>query len=586
MRLSIPSFLSPENRTMRSTRVVFTPLVVILGASLLCPPLSGQGSPSATPTLSVYTREVAVDVNVTDAKGNAIHALTRDNFTVLEDGKPMTLRSFREHRGDKPEADAAAGPALPVNTFSNASVPGSDVPLYVLMLDSLDTPVATQSIVRQNMVEFVDKVPAGTRFAVFSLSAAGQLTLVQGFSSDAALLKKSIKSHKFDVQIPSLEDGGQDPATNTSMDMTKMNKRTEKPEPTEKIDMNQECNHAAAREQYTVSAMMEIARYLSGVPGRKNLIWYSGGFPSRMKDKQGTICYESREDLRAMDGMMEHAHVHVYPVDPRALDIMAKEGPESRIARLQTQEHLMMEEIAAATNGKTFYNNNDLAGAATQAIDTGSNYYSMSYSPTNQVWDTRARRVSVQVDRPDVTLLYRKGYHAVEPGTTLSGRPVDKATPAQAAMMRGSLQPTEVLFHVTAVPAAATDATLAVGNKPDPKAMKPPYRHLTLLYNIDASGIEFDQGTDGNYQGKFEFAVNVFDPGNGKMINSNAMVAQPNLPADTYQSMLSGGVKVKQEIDLPATGEYILRVGVHDMTNDHVGAVEIPVSVIVAASHP
>jgi VWFA-related protein len=569
---------------MRSTTVALTLSVLVLSGLFCCPALTAQGSATDTPTVRVYSREVAVEVNVTDAKGGAVHGLTKDSFTVLEDGKPMSLRSFREHRSDQPEPAlvVTAGTAFPANTFSNTSVPGSDVPLYILMLDALDTPVATQSIVQKNMIDFVDKVPSGTRFAVFSLSATGQLALVQGFTADSTLLKKAIKSHKFDLQIPPLEDGGQDTTTSANMNTN----RGSRPEGQERVDLTMECNHAAARGQYTVSAMTEIARYLSGIPGRKNLIWYSGGFPFRMKDKQGSVCYDLREDVRVADGMMEHAHVHIYPVDPRALDIVAKDGLESRIARVQTQEHLAMEAIAQETDGKTFYNNNDLAGAAIQAIDTGSNYYSLTYTPTNQVWDTRARRISVQVDQPGLNLLYRHGYHAVQPGMTLSGKPVDKATPAQAAMMRGSLQPTEIMFHVTAVPAAATDATLAAGNKADAKEMKPPYRHLTLLYNIDIAGIQFDQTADGSYQGKFEFAVNVFDPGNGKLINSNVMAAQPTLSAEAYQSMLSNGAKVKQEIDVPATGEHILRVGVHDLTNDHVGAVEIPVSAIGAASDP
>ena len=44
--------------------------------------------------------------------------------------------------------------------------------------------------------------------------------------------------------------------------------------------------------------------------------------------------------------------------------------------------------------------------------------------------------------------------------------------------------------------------------------------------------------------------------------------------------MLASGAKLRQEIDVPATGEYILRVGVHDLTTDRVGAIEIPTSAI------
>ena len=33
------------------------------------------------------------------------------------------------------------------------------------------------------------------------------------------------------------------------------------------------------RVQMTLEAMQQLARYLSGIPGRKNIIWFSGSFP-------------------------------------------------------------------------------------------------------------------------------------------------------------------------------------------------------------------------------------------------------------------------------------------------------------------
>ena len=33
------------------------------------------------------------------------------------------------------------------------------------------------------------------------------------------------------------------------------------------------------REQYTLNAFDTLARYLVGIPGRKNVIWFSGSFP-------------------------------------------------------------------------------------------------------------------------------------------------------------------------------------------------------------------------------------------------------------------------------------------------------------------
>jgi hypothetical protein len=110
--------------------------------------------------------------------------------------------------------------------------------------------------------------------------------------------------------------------------------------------------------------------------------------------------------------------------------------------------------------------------------------------------------------------------------------------------------------------------------------MKPPYRHVSLSYNIDLSGIQFDQTSEGNYHGQFEYAVDVYDSGNGNLLNSSDMAVRPNLPPAVYQSMVNTGAKVRQEIDLPAKGDYVLRIGVHDLTTDHVGAIEIPLSSI------
>lgn len=565
--------------------------LILAAASLYCPaalaqtsaPPAAAPSPSAPPALTVYSREVIVDINVTDAKGNPVHGLTRDDFTVLEDGRQVSPRSFREHRSDETtELPAAVEPSLPPNTFTNAGPPESARPLNILLLDSMDTPLANQSMVQKQATSFVEKLAPGTRVAVFGLSATGQLSMLQGFTTDTQLLKAALKSKVLGMQVPNLEDAGQDPNTDAGLntDLGLDTKKAAQPPPP-RLDLNVECNHIAVRGAYTTGAFTQIARYVSGMPGRKNLIWYTGAFPNRMRDRQGDLCADITEQLGEAEGLLDHSHVSVYPIDSRAMDIQAKNDPTSRIVKLQAVEHLSMEGIAEATGGKAIYNTNDLAAAAAQALDAGSNYYTITYTPPNQIEDTRRRTISVKIDRPDVNLTYNHGYHALPPNTALrTGKPIDRATPMQTAMMRGALQPSEILFHVNVAPAAATETSLPPGNTPDPKAMKPPYRRLSLSYLIDLGEIQFDASPDGNYHGQFEYAVCVYDPHDGKMLNSSEMAARPALPPAVYQSMLANGVKVHQEIDVPAKGDYVLRIGVHDPTTDRVGAVEIPMSSI------
>jgi VWFA-related protein len=550
--------------------------------------LIAQAAPAPLPptaTLQVNAREVEVDINVTDAKGNFVRGLTLDKFTVLEDGRQMYPRSFREHRSDQEQAEpaTAAKPSLPPNTFANTVAPESTRPLNILLLDSLDTPVASQSIVKQRMLDFVDKMTAGTRVAVFSLSPSGQLSVVQGFTADPELLKSALKSKKLNLGISTLEDTGQDVHVDMSSSMfegQQTNQSTTQPPPTEHYDQDVECMHAAERGEYTLTAMNQIARYLSGVPGRKNLVWYTGLFPAWMSNKHGQNCYDLRRDIDAAEGLLAHSHVYVYPVDSRALDILAKNPPNSIIVQRLNVEHLEMEAVAESTGGKAIYNTNDLAGAAAKAIDAGTNYYTILYTPPNQTMDTRRRSITVKVDQPDLTLDYRHYYHATPPGILVNGKVVERATPLQTAMLHGTLQPTEILFRVGVTPAAGSDAILPPGSNADPKAMKPPYRHLTLNYNIDINGIQFDSSPEGSYHGQFEYAAMVYDNSDGKTVNSSVMVAKPNVPPAVYQSMLDSGANLRQEIAVPAKGDYILRIGVHDLTTDHVGAIEIPVSEI------
>jgi hypothetical protein len=109
--------------------------------------------------------------------------------------------------------------------------------------------------------------------------------------------------------------------------------------------------------------------------------------------------------------------------------------------------------------------------------------------------------------------------------------------------------------------------------------MKPPYRRLSVAYDVNANTLDFNQSPDGAYHPQFEYAVNVYD-NEGRLLNSSTLAAKPILPPTAYQSMLANGIKLHQDIDVPAKGDYILRIGLHDLTTDHVGALEVPTTSI------
>jgi VWFA-related protein len=578
--------LSPPTRIL---------LAVALSATLApaqSKPNQVQSTPSPTgPQYTIKTRAplTIVDVIVTDAAGHPVHGLTQSDFTLLENNQEMHPNSFEEHRTDETltAVPNLTQQNLPPNTFTNAAPsPQKPAPPAILVIDNLNTPAQAQQQVTQRLLDFAHKMPPGTQMAVFLLTT--HLAILQGFTSDPALIEAALNNKKATAQESPIAD----PSTAAAGESTEV-----------QGDQN------SLRGQYTLAAMRQIARMASGIPGRKNLIWFTGAFPALFPPAPDpyafppTFCsppmtpdncsestiYDFEADLRSATGLLANAHVAVYPIDSRGIQIpdppvIAPSSTTKMTNRMNLRfaEHATMDTVAEDTGGKAVYNSNDFVGAVLDAVDTGSNFYTLTYAPTNQTLDTRFRTIKVTVDKPGLHLTYRNGYYAVPPNTLPNGKPIETVTPMQSALMRGGLPATQILFKVQVVPSSATETILPANNEPDPKQMKPPYRRLSIAFVIDVHGIQFTVGPDSNYRGSFEYGVRVYNADGDEIVNSVSKSVAPILLPAVYHSMLTGGANAHQEIAIPATGNYFLRIAVHDLITDHIGALEIPTSSLTA----
>jgi len=534
------------------------PLIIAAAIALTAAPLAARDRaefsaiqpPSAdtAPTLKVFSRETWVDVTVTDDRGNPVHGLTRDDFTILEDGQPMNANSFAEHRTDlaQPAPPKPVRETLPPNTFSNLDPAPSDGPINILLFDSSNTPAMTQYVVQRQMLDFVNSAPPGTRLAVIRLTY--HLTIIQGITTDRELARAAIASDKITPGDFSLEDSGQDPGH---------------VDPPETANREFRDGGADIRGEYTVTIMKQLARFLSGMPGRKNLIWFTGFSPEAAFHG----AFKSEVDLLA------RSHVAVSAIDPR--------GPCG--TALWCAEQAAMGDMADQTGGR-FFASRDVATPVAQILNQGSNFYALTYTPTDKaVTSGQFRNITVKVNRPGLHLTYRPGYYATDPTRSLTNMKLPpQPTAMQAAMERGGLEPTQILFKVRLDPAASTTTALTAGSQPNAKKMKPPYRSITVSYSIDIDSIAFSRAGDGRYHADFEFGAMVYNA-DGDLVNTASMHVRPVLSAAAYQSMLKDGAKAYQNIDVPANGDYTLRIGVHDLASDHVGALEVPTSALAAA---
>jgi VWFA-related protein len=573
-------------------------------------PTQPPAADSTTPKYVIQTQVplVVLDVVVNDASGHPVRGLTAADFTLLEGGQPMTPKSFEEHRADQapPVQATPVNLDLGTNVFTNFTSAPNNGPLNVLLLDALNTPVADQMVVRQQMFDYLKNLPSGTHMAVFGLTS--HLLMLQGFTTDPALLK-AILSGKTNLPTPSsLLIRQQDVDSNQAV----LDQISEIGTDGMVADMQQfqsytGTDQTSIRIQDTLAAMNVLARYLSGLPGRKNLIWFSGSFPFNIMPDSSTenpfgAAANFSDDVQATADLMARAQVAVYPIDARGLFSNPALGPatggtnqkksglppsmsDAKFFIQTTDDHGTMQMMADQTGGKAFINTNGLKDAAQQAIDNGSNYYTLTYTPTNLKLDGSYRKVHVNIDRPGLQLFYRHGYYADDPNTAPQGQKVLPVSAMQTAMMRGGPGPAQILFKAQIIPSPATEANVSVGSKANLKLMNPPYRHLAIHYAADVRDFAFGVTPDGVYHGSIEYAAVLYNS-DGAVLNVTSNVIRPDFPEATYQVMLKNTLRLHLDLEVPVSGDYFLRIGIHDLASDRVGAVEVPLSSIKLGSAP
>ena len=183
---------------------------ILLALALLTLPATPQ-----TPTLKVYSRETIVDVTVTDAKGNPVHGLKKEDFTLKEDNKPQPIRSFHEYATQP----IPPPPKLPPNVYTNLQPPPPSSAVNILFLDftnaapvvpfeyrtisaggpDLARAMGDQRREKQDATKYLQTMPPGTRVAVLGASAPGTLRVVQGLTSDPALLSAAIDTMEYNI---------------------------------------------------------------------------------------------------------------------------------------------------------------------------------------------------------------------------------------------------------------------------------------------------------------------------------------------------------------------------------------------------
>jgi len=599
---------------------------LVLATSAAQAPQPTQGAATQQPSATIHSSAqlVVVDVVVTDKNHNPVHGLKASDFTLAEETVPQVVKHFEEHTA-LTAADATKFPAMPTmppGVFTNFTPQPVNGAVNILLLDVLNTPLKDQMFVHQQLLAYLNAAPAGTRIAIFGLT--NRLVMLQGFTSDPTVLKAIASSRRGYAASPLLDDavGGSGIQNSVADDMEDSGADATAVANLRQFDAQMQSFQLQLRAKYTLDAMSQLARYLSGIPGRKNLIWFSASFPiSILPDTTGNFSdpfaavADSEEEFRETVNLLARSQVAVYPIDARGLfnsQVFSAAttrnyatGNPSRLTQDlnkfssdSASEHATMQEMADATGGHAFYNTNGLAEAVATAVNFGSNFYTLTYTPANPNRDGKFRKIKIQLAHDGYTLAYRRGYYADDPDkgpAAIKGQPqksnvTDSAVTIgaptvqqsmRAAMMRGSPTPTEIIMKVAVLPtgpSTQTEDTPAPGNTLSEK-VHGPFRRYNVNYAIAPADITFLRAPDGTIHAAFELVIFVFNP-DGVLVNRTSATLHIASPLDELKKNIASGIQCNQQISAPARGEYFFRIAVHDLTRDRLGAVEVATSEI------
>jgi VWFA-related protein len=577
-------------------------------ASAAAEPSSQPDAESNTPAMPVFkttARAVVLDVVVTRGEGDPVHGLAKEDFAVNENGKAQSIDYFVEHAPDESASGATPPemPPLPAGAVTNVPPAPAGDAVNVLLLDSLNTPPQDQANVQKQILNFASKMKPGTRVAVFTLGS--KLRFVQGFTTDSAVLLAALKTNGM-----SGEKNGRtrSDAADDASDMQKMQTMRESAAGIAAMQAAQSdarSTDEGAHAAMTFEALTFLAHYLSGVPGRKNLIWFSSSFPvvifpsaEQSKSIEKTPGRsDSMQRIKQTADLFTESQISIYPIAAEGLmteSLMGADtaGPASAEgsghagsgaggtmqaynseAGGRAQLVDAMKQLAGSTGGKAFYNTNDLDAAMQKAIDDGAYYYTIGYSPTDKTMDGSFRRIDLKVTRGKYKLAYQSGYNAEE---TPAADPAAHVNPLTDLLDYGLPSATGIFYGVDCK-AGPTEEAADDNRAGSNDKLKGTVTRYRVDLTIRIGDVELIPESQGGRVARLLIGLKAYD-NDGHAVNWEGTEQTLEVKDSEYAALVKNGIPVNLMIDLPANAQAHLVTAVYDLNSGRAGTLEIPLS--------
>lgn len=402
-------------------------LRVAFGALLaLAFPLTAQRDPVPGESFgeAIDVNVVNLDVFVTSKKGKPVEGLTAEDFEVFEDGKPVKITNFYAEKGGPAAAPEAAKPA------------------------AADRPVDQ----RLRLVIFVDDVnmePAGRARILGSLEGFLRGELAPG--DEVMLVRYNLK---LDIRRSFTSDLGL--VTSDVTELVKMSSDLRKYDesrnhavediidaiyagdgwgPLAEGRINAFAEQESAVVKGALDALDSVVSWLSGVAGRKAILYVSDGLPLRPGDDlfawaAARSGYRAGRRISAVGSLdlskrfrevTSHAsrnRITVYPIEGYGVRTVRGTAIQEVLVGSR-QDGLRF--LAQDTGGRVMLNAGDPVSALRLMGEDLSSYYSLGYQP-DRPGDEMEHKIEVKVKARDAQVRHRQWYRDKPVGESVAER--------------------------------------------------------------------------------------------------------------------------------------------------------------------
>ncbi len=547
---------------------ILTPVIAI--AFLLHAGTSAQETrpPAQTSTLTSRTELVLVPTLVREKSGVPVTGLAKTDFTLLENGAERKIAVFEEI---KTTAVRQRRQALPAGEFSNYLV---DEPaprrVTVIVMDSINTQFSDRAYARDHILKFLGEMAGSNEPVALLQLQRGGVRVIHDFTTDPAVLAKALRRFRPGAEAPvaESEEDSSDPLVSAeAQQVASMMQETEQ---------NFQAFQRLVAARLTLDGMQAIASAYAALPGRKSLIWASGGFPFSIDDLSRALSGGVGSATSTLSDILpfyektwqalNDANMALYPVDVRGLVVLAPtassrisasniQASAQRRAWMHQETLATFREFADMTGGRAYFNTNDLVRAFHDAVDDSASYYMLGFYLAPDDRKPGWRKLQVKVKPPHAQVRSRSGFYVMPEDK-------DKAKSRQSDIALALTSP----LDFTSVPLLARwTATTPNGDK------KGAAFELILPANA-ALVVESDQ----NHM-SIDFEAAAREP-TGKIVASHGRTVEAHLKPESLQQIRSSGITYKGALDLPP-GQYTVRFVVRDNLSGRMGSVAAPLTV-------